>query len=155
MTSLRFQIFDAVEEKLQRVCEELGWQGVIRNPRNEIGEDQMNAILLATGGDAEPGGLTGNVETCVAEISVGLAVIEQRGGRAEELLDQGYVAVFNALTDPSDIQLGGLAVQIRRGAISPPYIGRSVHGARVVGVQEIEFNIEYWTSEGDASSSAL
>lgn len=151
MASVRMQIFAAITEKLNAVMTDLDWQNVILNPRDPIGEDQMNALILATGGDAEPGTLTGHVETHVAELAVGLAVTETEGKRAEVLLDEGFVAVCDSLLDPNDIQLGGLAVDIRRGAVSPPYIGRGQHGARIVGVQEIEFSVSYWTREGDAS----
>jgi hypothetical protein len=152
VSSLRRQIFDAVEVKLVAALEALGWTTVLRNPRSAVGQDQMNAIVLGEGGDFEPDSLTGHVETCTVEFSVGLVVIEADGDSAEELLDAGFVAVVDRLIDPTDIQLGGLAVQIRRGAISPAFVGRGETGSRVVGVQEIGFFVDYWAREGDASA---
>ena len=152
MTSLRGQIFDAIAAKLEAVRAALDWQTLLRNPREPVGEDQMNALVLAVGGDLPPDGLTGYVEQNAAEFAVGLVVLETDDATAEELLDAGFVAVSDALIDPDDIQLGGLAIDIRRGAMSPPYIGRSLDGARIVGVQEIEFTVAYLSREGDASS---
>lgn len=151
MASVRSQIFTAIEAKLDAVVSTLGWQSRITNPREPIGEDQMHAILLATGGDAEPDSLTGKVDTHTAEFAIGLVVVENGDGEAEGLLDQGFVAINNALLDPDDIQLGGLVTDIRRGAMSPPFIGRTPSGARVVGVQEIEFSADYWVRQGDVS----
>lgn len=150
MASVRYQIFDAVEDKLELVRDALDWALVLRDPRVPVGEDQMNALVLGTGGDMVPGSLTGHVATHELEFSVGLIVLETESDCAEALLDAGFVAVSNALLDPLDIQLGGLAVDIRRGAMSPPIIGTAKAGARIVGVQEIEFTVNYWAREGDA-----
>lgn len=153
MASVRMQAFDAVEVKLQAVQAALGWQNTLRDPRELVGEDQMNAIVLATGGEAEPDSLTGHVSTHLAEFEVGLVLLETADATAEQLLDAGFVAVCDALLDPTDMQLGGLVVGIRRGGMSPPFIGRSVDdGARIVGVQNITFLVEYWAREGDAST---
>jgi hypothetical protein len=84
----------------------------------------MNALMLMDGGDREPAGLTGNVEMCWLEFSVGMMVKETAGNAAEDLLDAGVVAISDALLDPTDIQLGGLAVGIQRQGISDPVIGR-------------------------------
>lgn len=150
MASVRMQIFDAVEAKLELVRDALDWALVLRDPRVPVGEDQMNALVLGTGGDMVPGNLTGHVATHELEFSVGMIVVETESACAEELLDAGFVAVSNALLDPQDIQLGGLAVDVRRGAMTPPFIGTSKSGARIVGVQEIEFTVDYWAREGDA-----
>lgn len=153
MSSVRKQIFDyVVDTKLAAVAAALGWPSVLRDPRVPVGEDQMNALVFGSGGELEPDSLTGHVETCVAEFSVGLVVIEADGASAEELLDAGFVAVCDALLDPDDIQLGGLAVDVRRGAMSPPFVGKGQSGARIVGVQEIGFFVSYWAREGDASA---
>lgn len=152
MTSVRFQIFDAVEDKLETVRAALGWTTVLRDPRTPVGEDQMNAVILGSGGEADPDSLTGHVQTCRLDFSVGLVVLETAAATAEALLDAGFVAVCDALLDPADIQLGGLAVGIRRGAMSPPFVGMGQSGARIVGVQEIGFSVDYWAREGDASS---
>lgn len=151
MPSVRSQIFRAIEEKLDAVLAALEWRTRITNPREPIGEDQMNAILFAAGGDLEPGSLTGNVDTHTAEFAVGLVVVESESGKAETLLDQGFVAICDALLSPDDIQLGGLVTDLRRGGMSPPFFGRARSGARVVGVQEIEFSTDYWVRQGDAS----
>jgi len=152
MASVRMQILDAVEAKLSSVAATLGWQAVIRDPREPIGEDQMPVIVLGSGGDQEPDSLTGHVATHVLEFAVGLLVIETAGDSAEDLLDAGFVAVSDALLDPADIQLSGLAEQIWRGAMSPPFVGRSASGARIVGAQSIDFSVSYWEREGDASA---
>lgn len=152
MTSLRGQIFAYIETKLGTVKTALGWQSLLINPREAVGEDQMNALAFGHGGDREPEGLTGHVESDMAEFSVGMVVMETGSASVEEMLDAGYVAVCDTLTDPADIQLGGLASDVRRGAVSSPYIGRSKDGARVVGVQVIDFTVAYLSREGDASS---
>ncbi len=157
MASVRMQIFDYVESKLQDVQEALGWKSTIRDPRELVGEDQMDAIILATGGETEPGSLTGHVSTHFAEFEVGLMVLETRSATAEQLLDAGFVAVCDALLDPADMQLGGLAVGIQRGGMSPPFVGRSQGpdgrpGAHIIGAQAITFSVEYWGREGDAST---
>ncbi|MBA3055112.1 MAG: hypothetical protein FP826_09295 [Sphingomonadales bacterium] len=154
MASVRKQILDVVELKLETVRAALGWLTVARDPRELIGEDEMNAILLGSGGDREPDSLTGQVETHVMDFEVGLVVIERDGDLAEDLLDAGYVAISDALLNPADIQLGALAVDIRRGEMSPPFIGRGKSGARIVGVQSIGFMVSYWAREGDASNPA-
>ena len=150
MASVRRQAFAAVEAKLEIVRALLDWRTLVINPRAPIGEDQMNALLLAYGGDDEPEDLTGFVEQHRAGFSVGLVVMESGAERAEDLLDAGFVAVSNAVIDPADIQLGGLVIDVRRGAMSPPFIGTSTSGARIVGVQEIEFSMQYMAREGAA-----
>jgi hypothetical protein len=152
MASVRMQIFAAIEAKLRLVQANLGWATVLRSPREPVGEDQMNALVLSPGGDDEPDDLTGHVETNSAGFSVGMVVLETAASSAEDLLDAGFVAVSNALVDPADVQLGGLAIDVRRGAMSPPYIGQSASGARIVGVQEIEFTVRYMSREGDAET---
>lgn len=149
MASVRQQAYARIEAKLELVRAALDWSAVLRDPRVAVGEDQMNALVLGTGGDAEPGSLTGHVATHTAEFAVGLVVIERAGVSAEELLDQGFVAVSNALLDPLDVQLGGLVVDVRRGALSPALVGQGESGGRVIGVQEIGFSFDYWTREGD------
>jgi hypothetical protein len=152
MASVRMQIFAAIEARLEVVKTALGWATMLRNPRTPVGEDQMNALVFAPGGEPEPASLTGGVETMTAEFSVGLVVMERADATAEALLDAGFVAICDALQDPDDIQLGGLAIGVLRGALSPPYIGTSALGARIVGVQEIEFTVQYMAREGDAST---
>lgn len=151
MASVRAQIFAEVAVRLEAVRAALDWLTLLRNPRDPVGEDQMNALVLLHGGEREPDGLTGHVERRALEFSVGLLTIEREGSVAEDLLDAGFVAVADALIDPSGIQLGGLAVDIRMGALSDPLIGRGAQGARVVGGQSIDFTVEYWAREGDAS----
>lgn len=150
MASVRQQGFAAIAAKLDQVRQDLDWPTLIRNPRGPVGEDQMNALLMATGGEPEPDSLTSHVSTHWAEFSVGMVVMEADGAIAEDLLDAGFVAVCNALLDPADIQLGGLVVQVRRQGMSPPFFGRSEQGKRIVGTQSIDFAFEYWAREGDA-----
>lgn len=153
MASVRYQIFDAIEAKLEAARLALGWESVLRDPGETVGEDQMNAIILGTGGEPEPGSLTGHVGTHEAEFSIGFVVLEAGGATAAELLDAGFVAVCDALLDPTDMQLGGLAVGIRRGGMTPPFVGPGAgQTARIVGVQEVSFSAEYWAREGDAST---
>lgn len=153
MASVRAQIFAAVKTKLDGVVLALAWNGSVHvNPREPLGDDQLSALVLLHGGDRTPQGLTGHVEQCWAEFSVGLMVREGDGETAEELLDAGFVAVSDALLDPADIQLSGLAVAIERGEVSDPVIGRAKGGARVLGGQSIEFAVQYWEREGDAST---
>lgn len=150
MASVRLQIFDAIEAKLELVRAQLDWTSVQRDPREPIGDDQMNALVLATGGEADPDTLTSGCEICSTDLAVGLMVIEPPGARAEDLLDQGFVAVCNALLDPADIQLGGIAIGILRGGMSAPFVGRGEEGARYIGVQSIDFTVQYMTREGNA-----
>lgn len=152
MASIRMQLFAVVEAKLETVRAALGWKIVLVNPREPVGEDQMDALVMAFGGEPDPDSLTGHVATHEADFSVGLVVREADGKTAEELLDEGYVAVSDALLDPDDIQLGGLAVGIRRRGMSEPFVGRGRNGAMMVGVQEIGFTVQYWGREGDASA---
>lgn len=152
MASVRYQAFAAIEAKLETVRASLDWLKVIRDPREPIGEDEMNALVLATGGEPEPDSLTGHVELARSEFSIGLMVIEPEGQRAEELLDAGFVAVCNALQDPEDMQLGGLVNSVMRKGMSAAIIGRSLSGARIIGAQSIDFEFEYMAREGDAET---
>lgn len=154
MASLRAQIIATVMSKLDQARDDLGWKTLLRNPREPVGEDQFNAILLGEGGDDEPESLTGHVEHSELDFSVGMLVQETATMTAEELLDAGFVAIVDGLINPADIQLGGIAIGIRRGAMSPPYIGRSAQGARIVGAQSIDFTVQYLAREGDASTAA-
>ena len=150
MASVRAQILAAVEAKLQLVSEQLGWAGLIRNPREPVGEDQLNALVMMDGGDNTPGGLSGGVSKCELGFSVAMLVQESGGIRAEDLLDAGFVLISNTLLDPFDIQLGGLAEGISRLAVSDPSIGRAAQGARIMGGQAIDFTVTYLEREGDA-----
>ena len=154
MASVRMQNLLAVKAKLDAVLAELGWTTCIRNPRDTIGVDQMNAIVMMDGGDREPDSLTGHVSDNELEFTTGMLVAEKaragEGETAEELLDKGFVAISNALLDPNDIQLGGLAIGIFRGAISDPIYGRPEKGAQWFGGQWIDWRIRYLELEGDA-----
>lgn len=154
MASVRAQNLAAVFAKLEAVRLAINWTSCLRNPRDTIGVDQMNAIVMMDGGDREPASLTGHVSDNELEFSVGFIVAEKArasaGETAEELLDIGFVAVSNALLDPNDIQLGGLAVGIFRGAISDPIYGRPDKGAQWFGGQWVDFRIQYFEREGDA-----
>jgi hypothetical protein len=152
MPSVRAQILAVVEALLDDVRTDLDWTSVVRNPRERIGEDQMNALVMMDGGDREPTGLTGHVEENWVEFSVGMVVKETGEGTAEELLDAGLVAVCDTLVDPDNIQLGGLAIGIRREGISEPLYGRADKGARILGGQAIDFAVQYLAREGDAST---
>lgn len=154
MASVRAQILSTVERKLRDVVDQLGWKVMVRNPREPIGEDQFNAVVMMDGGDREPVSLTGHVEQTSLEFSVAWLVQEARETRAEELLDAGFVAIVDALIDPTDIQLGGIAIGVMRGAITDPAIGRSAQGARIVGGQSMDFTVQYLAREGDASTAA-
>ena len=152
MGSVRAQILAAVEELLEDVRAGLDWATVIRNPRERIGEDQMNALVMMDGGDREPASLTGHVEESWVEFSVGMVVKEAGGDSAEDILDAGLVAICDTLVDPDNIQLGGLAIGIRREGISEPLYGRADKGARILGGQSIDFAVQYMAREGDAST---
>lgn len=154
MTSLRRQILTRVEQKLDAVLADLAWKERVTNPREPIGEDQMNTLVLMHGGDVTPSGLTGDVEQRWLEFSVGWLVLETAAKSAEVLLDEGYVAIHDALLDPADIQLAQLAIAIRMEDISDPMIGRSPSGARIVGGQAMDFRVQYLAREGDAASAA-
>lgn len=154
MASLRSQILSAAEAKLEAVKTGLAWTSMLRNPREQVGQDQFDAIVMLDGGDRAPRGLTGRVEERWVEFSVGLMVLHTKDDAAEAKLDEGMVAVIDALIDPDDIQLGGLAIDIELGAISDPVFGRSQDGARVVGGQSIEFMVHYLAREGDFSAVA-
>lgn len=154
MASVRSQILNAVEIKLEEVRAALAWTSLVVNPRVEVGEDQWNALVLFHGGDREPASLTGHRELRWLEFSVAWIVRESASATAEELLDAGLVAVSDALLDPADIQLSGLAVAIEQGAISEPVIGpASRNGARILGGQAMDFAVQYMAVEGDASTA--
>ena len=152
MTSVRMQILQAVEAKLDLIRLELDWTKLVINPREPIGEDELNALIVLHGGDAEPLGLTGHVAESRVELSVGMMVLERGGETAELLLDAGFVAISNALCDPQDIQLGGLAIGIDRLGISEPTIGRTAEGGRIMAGQAIDFAVRYLEREGDAET---
>lgn len=152
MASVRAQIFAAVEAKLQQVAVDLDWSGVIRNPREPLGEDDLNCIVMMDGGDRAPEGLTGFVEDRACEFSVGLMVRETDEATLEQLLDAGFVAVTDSLMDPTDIQLGGLIVGLSQGEVSDPVYGRPKDSARIVGGQTMDFTARYMGREGDASA---
>lgn len=157
MPSVRAQLATKVMERLEAVRVDLDWQSLIRNPRDPIGEDQMNAIIMMDGGESDPVGYTGHVEENRFEFSVGLMVIEPKDGSAtfEPLLDEGFVAVCDALLDPTQIQFDGLAVGIDRGSVGEPGYGRAQGSgsARIMAGQVIDFVIRYWNVEGDVSSA--
>ncbi|MCT2398526.1 hypothetical protein [Novosphingobium mangrovi (ex Huang et al. 2023)] len=152
MASVRAQIFAAVKAKLETVKADLSFQSVLVNPREEVGEDQMNALLFWHGGDLEPDGLTGHVDRRQLEFTVGWMVRETSATPAEDLLDAAFVAVSDALMNPADIQLSGLAIAITQGALSDPMIGRARSGALILGGQACDFAVEYLAREGDAST---
>lgn len=152
MASVRAQILAAVEVKLETVRASLAWQSLIRNPREVIGEDQLNALVLMDGGDREPNPLTGHVEERWLEFSVGWMVRETASDPAETLLDAGLVAISDTLLDPADIQLGALATGIEMTGISDPLIGRAPQGSRILGGQSMDFAARYMAREGDAST---
>lgn len=154
MPSVREQILQAVLAKLESVRDALSWKTAIRNPREPLGEDQINAIVMMDGGGDEPQGLSGYVEECEVEFSVGILVAETTTAPAELLLDAGYLAIVNKLIDPADIQLGGLAVGVKKGAEGEPVFGRPEGGARILGAMAIDFSVRYMTKEGDASTPA-
>lgn len=152
MASVRLQAFLAIEEKLELVLQALDWNRLIINPRVSLGEVDLDALVMMYGGDNEPSALTGFVEQRSADFSVGLMVRETQTMTLEQMLDAGFVAVSDALIDPSDIQLGGLVCDVRMGAVSDPVYGRAEQGARLVGGQVIDFSINYQVREGDAST---
>lgn len=152
MASIREQILQAVLVKLEAVLVDLSWQTAIRNPRDPLGEDQINAIVMMDGGGAEPQGLSGYVDEREVEFSVGILVAETQAATAEELLDAGYVAIVDKLIDPADIQIGGLAVGIRQGAEGDPVFGRPEGGARILGAMAMDFSVRYMVLEGAAST---
>lgn len=157
MASLREQIIGKVIDRIEDVMAALNWTTFVRNPRNALGEDEMNAIVLMDGEDFEPSGLTGHVEERRIGFTVVLWVIEPKDGSArfETLLDVGLVAVCDALLDPANIQFDGLAVGIDQGAIGEPGYGRSQGSARIMAALPLDFSIRYWAREGDASATAF
>lgn len=154
MSSLRAQILAVVATKLEAVRDALDWATLLANPREPVGEDQVNAIVFIHGGDREPVTLTGGVEIREMDFSVAWLIQETASDSAETLLDDGYVAISDALLDPGDMQLSGLAIGILQGAISEPTIGRSANGGRILGGQSVDFTVQYLAREGDASTPA-
>lgn len=158
MASLREQIFAAVEARLTALAadEAVGLQTFIRNPKDVIGVDQMDAMEMIDGGSPEPGSLTGGVATNELTFTTGIFAVERGGAEdadtAKDKLDRYFVAVSDALLDPDNIQIGGLAVGIFRGAISDPVYGRPKQGAQWMGAQWIDWRVQFWEREGDASS---
>lgn len=154
MPSLRAQILAAAEAKLETVRAQLDWTSLLRNPREPVGQDQFDALVMFDGGDRAPSGLTGHVEERWVEFSVGLMVLHTNENTAEDRLDAALTAVADTLIDPADIQLGGLAIDIQLGAISDPVFGRSEEGARAIGGQSLEFMVRYLATEGNFSQVA-
>lgn len=156
MASVRAQIFTAVAARLEEVKDDLGWKTFLHNPREPLGTDQTDAIAMMDGGDVEPDALTGGVSDNELTFAVAWVVEEPANPgpdeTAEEKLDAAYVAISDKLLNPADIQLGGLAVGIWRGAVDDPQIGRPERGARYLGAQAMDFRVRYFEREGDASS---
>lgn len=153
MASVRLQAFDAVEAKLEIVVQALGWRTLVVNPRDELSEDELNAIVFLYGGEPDPASLSGNAEVRFADFAVGVLVIEEDGATpVERVMDAAMVAVADALLDANDRQLGGLVDAVMQGAISEPVLGRGMNSGRIGGEQFMEFRIEYLGVEGDAST---
>ncbi|UZW55554.1 hypothetical protein NUH86_01745 [Sphingobium sp. JS3065] len=153
MSSVREQIFQAVFAKIVAVRDALEWATAVRNPSEPLGDDQLNALFMQDGGLLDPRGLSGGVQEDEVEFSIGLLVREKEsaGLGKEALVDAGFVAVMNALLDPSDIQLGGLVEMIEARGGSDPVYGRAKEGARVIGGLVMDFSARFLTREGDAS----
>ncbi|MEV5021417.1 hypothetical protein MRBLMA1_001239 [Sphingobium sp. LMA1-1-1.1] len=153
MSSVREQVLQAVLAKVEGVKAALSWVTAVRNPRDPLGDDQLNALVLFDGGLLDPRGLSGGVQEDEVEFSVGLIVREKEseGLTAEALIDAGFVAIMDALLDPDDIQLGGLVECIDPRGGSDPVYGRAEKGARVVGGLVMDFSARFMTREGDAS----
>ena len=152
MASVRMQIFNAIEAKLDNVQLQLDWAKRVTNPRDQLGEDEMNAIVFLHGGELPPGPLTGNAENRIAEFTVGLLAVENGTMTVEEMLDAGIVAVSNALLDPEDRQLGGLAIGVMQGSVTAPEYGRSANSHLIGAEQFVDFTVEYLGREGDAET---
>lgn len=152
MASVREQIFAARDVKLQAVQVALGMATFLRNPREPLGADQFDGIAVMDGGDREPDTLTGHVADMELEFSVAWFVADDADKTIEEKLDDAFVAISDALLDPADIQLGALAVSIRRLGLSDPQIGRPERGSKYLGAQSMDFAVRYFEREGDASS---
>ncbi|RDV06425.1 hypothetical protein DXH95_03085 [Sphingorhabdus pulchriflava] len=152
MASVAEQIRLAVMEKLDLCLAELDWTTLQRNPRETFDEAQLNAILMLDGDEMEPDSLTGSVEDSSLEFIVGLLVMEADGQTIEQLLDAGWVSVCDTLVDPTDIQLGGLAIDIQKLGKTAPLYGRAVQSARIGAEQYMEFRVRYHAREGAAST---
>lgn len=153
MASVREQILgEKVMAKLETVRAALDWMTVVRNPRDPIGEEEWNAIVLLDGPEPISMGLTGFVEDRRVTFTIGMMVRERDGDTIETLLDAGYVAIGNALIDPADIQLGGLVIGVEQGETSEPFYGRTKGSARMAGGMTMDFTVRYLAREGDAST---
>ena len=156
MTSLAGQNLKAAEAKLRQVQLDLGWPTFLRNPRERIGVEQMPAIIMVDGGSPAPGSLTGGVADDAVQFSTAVMAAEKAGAdeddRVEALLDLGFVRISNALLDPDDIQLGGLATGVFREEVSDPIYGRPDKGAQWFGGQTHDWRIEFMGREGDAEA---
>ncbi len=152
MASLGEQIRLDVMELLEQCRVALDWRTLERNPREPVGEDQLNAILFMDGDEMEPDSLTGGVETCMLDFIVGVLVLEtESSGTMEEQLDAAWVRICDTLVNPANIQLGGLAVDIEKMGKTRPNYGRAAQSGRLGAEQFMEFRVQYWGREGDAS----
>lgn len=152
MASVAEQIRLAVMDKLEQCLAALDWRTLQRNPRDTFDEKQLNAIVLFDGDEMAPDSLTGSVEDSALEFIVGLLVMENGEDTIEQLLDAGWVSVCDTLVDPADIQLGGLAIDIKKLGKSAPLYGRAAQSARIGAEQFMEFRVQYHAREGDAST---
>lgn len=152
MPSVRAQIFAYRDLRLQEVVAALSMKTFLLNPREPLGADQFDGIAVMDGGDREPASLTGGVADMELEFSVAWFVAESDDATIEEKLDAAFVEISDKLLDPDKIQMGGLAIDIRRLGMSEPKIGRPERGSMYLAAQSMDFAVRYFEREGDASS---
>jgi hypothetical protein len=152
MASVRRQIFDAIAAKLEAVRDRSRLAIVLRNPRKPVGEDQMNAIVLGEGGEPEPDDLTGHVEINVADFEVGMVVMETGAPRPRTCSTPASSRSATRCRIPAISSSAGWRSACCAAGWRDRISARRSAARAIVGVQTINFSVQYMAREGDAST---
>jgi len=145
MTPIREQVFATIKTNL----EALAGFTVLRNPRREVRDDQMPAIVVFDGGQQSPALWSGSkqyIATATVEVYV--------TGEVEDLgpvLNDAYAQVVQAME--ADPTLGGIALAVEEGAMVEPETPLEEGWAPYMGAA-VEFTVTFATEERDPFTAA-
>jgi hypothetical protein len=140
MTPIREQIFAALKATLEGVP---GFT-VLRNPRREVRDNQMPALVLFDGGQNSPALWSGAKQfRATASVEIYVTGPEDDLGAA---LNEAYAQVVQALE--ADPTLGGLALHVEEGQTIEPEVPLEEGWAAYMGTA-VEFTVTYETAERD------
>lgn len=145
MTPIREQVFATIKTNLEAI----GGFTVLRNPRREVRDDQMPALVLFDGGQQSPALWSGSKQyTATATVEVYVT------GATEDLgadLNDAYAQVIQAME--GDPTLGGIALHVEEGAMVEPETPLEEGWAAYMGAA-VEFTVTYATEETDPYTAA-